>query len=219
MPCPRRRHRRDTSGMLLHGISPPSPSSTPATSPPRSPRYDLEAIGAGTKGARPSVPDRRMRDELGREVRTIELIRSGPCRGGSSVRRQLSVSQLHDELTSRGLRRLAHRSAAKRDVSTILGSYKPVLQGDVIYSWHPYRGNHPAHVGAEVWYQSNRAHRQQSPSSNQKVPATTSKEPSTAPVRLRIIVRQREKPHGTCTATSWLRSHSKRTECTPRRCS
>ena len=67
-----------------------------------------------------------------------------------------SVSQLHDELTSRGLRSLPtpKRPAKPLAVSTIHRLLtNPYYKGDVIYRGTRYKGNHPALVPAEVWYQ------------------------------------------------------------------
>ena len=67
-----------------------------------------------------------------------------------------SVSQLHDELTSRGLRSLPtpKRPAKPLAVSTIHRLLtNPYYKGDVIYRGTRYKGNHPALVPADVWYQ------------------------------------------------------------------
>ena len=70
-----------------------------------------QAIGGGTNGRAPiGYLNVRKRDELGRELRTIEL---DPERAPmiewafkAYASGDWSVSQLHDELTSRGLRSL-----------------------------------------------------------------------------------------------------------------
>jgi hypothetical protein len=67
-----------------------------------------------------------------------------------------SVSQLHDELTSRGLRSLPtpKRPAKPLAVSTVHRLLtNPYYKGDVVYRGTRYKGNHPALVPAEVWYQ------------------------------------------------------------------
>ena len=67
-----------------------------------------------------------------------------------------SVSQLHDELTSRGLRSLPtpKRPAKPLAVSTIHRLLtNPYYKGDAIYRGTRYKGNHPALVPADVWYQ------------------------------------------------------------------
>lgn len=67
-----------------------------------------------------------------------------------------SVSQLHDELTSRGLRSLPtpKRPAKPLAVSTVHRLLtNPYYKGDVIYRGTRYKGNHPPLVPVEVWYQ------------------------------------------------------------------
>ncbi|WP_183665293.1 recombinase family protein [Neomicrococcus aestuarii] len=150
------------SGMLLHGIM-----STIAEFYSRNLATEVakgmnqEAIGGGTNGRAPiGYLNVRKRDELGREVRTIEL---DPERAPmiewafkAYASGNWSVSQLHDELTSRGLRSLPtpKRPAKPLAVSTIHRLLtNPYYKGDVIYRGTRYKGNHPALVPAEVWYQ------------------------------------------------------------------
>ena len=120
-----------------------------------------KAIGGGTNGRAPiGYLNVRKRDELGREVRTIEL---DPERAPmiewafkAYASGNWSVSQLHDELTSRGLRSLPtpKRPAKPLAVSTIHRLLtNPYYKGDVIYRGTRYKGNHSALVPAEVWYQ------------------------------------------------------------------
>nr|WP_300141296.1 recombinase family protein [Propionicimonas sp.] len=150
------------SGMLLHGIM-----STIAEFYSRNLATEVakgmnqKAIGGGTNGRAPiGYLNVRKRDELGREVRTIEL---DPERAPmiewafkAYASGNWSVSQLHDELTSRGLRSLPtpKRPAKPLAVSTIHRLLtNPYYKGDVIYRGTRYKGNHPALVSAEVWYQ------------------------------------------------------------------
>ncbi len=150
------------SGMLLHGIM-----STIAEFYSRNLATEVakgmnqKAIGGGTNGRAPiGYLNVRKRDELGREVRTIEL---DPERAPmiewafkAYASGNWSVSQLHDELTSRGLRSLPtpKRPAKPLAVSTIHRLLtNPYYKGDVIYRGTRYKGNHPALVPAEVWYQ------------------------------------------------------------------
>ena len=150
------------SGMLLHGIM-----STIAEFYSRNLATEVakgmnqKAIGGGTNGRAPiGYLNVRKRDELGREVRTIEL---DPERAPmiewafkAYASGNWSVSQLHDELTSRGLRSLPtpKRPAKPLAVSTIhrllTNAY---YKGDVVYRGTRDKGNHPALVPAEVWYQ------------------------------------------------------------------
>ncbi len=150
------------SGMLLHGIM-----STIAEFYSRNLATEVakgmtqKAIGGGTNGRAPiGYLNVRKRDELGREVRTIEL---DPERAPmiewafkAYASGNWSVSQLHDELTSRGLLSLPtpKRPAKRLAVSTIHRLLtNPYYKGDVIYRGTRYKGNHPALVPAEVWYQ------------------------------------------------------------------
>lgn len=150
------------SGMLLHGIM-----STIAEFYSRNLATEVakgmtqKAIGGGTNGRAPiGYLNVRKRDELGREVRTIEL---DPERAPmiewafkAYASGNWSVSQLHDELTSRGLRSLPtpKRPAKPLAVSTIHRLLtNPYYKGDVVYRGTRYKGNHPALVPAEVWYQ------------------------------------------------------------------
>ncbi len=150
------------SGMLLHGIM-----STIAEFYSRNLATEVtkgmtqKAIGGGTNGRAPiGYINVRKRDELGREVRTVEL---DPERAPmiewafkAYASGDWSVSQLHDELTSRGLRSLPtpRRPAKPLAVSTVHRLLtNPYYKGDVIYRGTRYKGNHPALVPAEVWYQ------------------------------------------------------------------
>ena len=104
--------------------------------------------------------DVRKLDELGRELRTVEL---DPERAPmiewafkAYTSGDWSVSQLHDELTSRGLRSLPtpRRPAKPLAVSTVHRMLtNPYYKGDVIYRGTRYKGNQPPLVPAEVWYQ------------------------------------------------------------------
>ena len=150
------------SGTLLHGIM-----STIAEFYSRNLATEVtkgmtqKAIGGGTNGRAPiGYLNVRKRDEMGRELRTIEL---DPERAPTIewafkayASGNWSVSQLHDELTSRGLRSLPtpKRPAKPLAVSTIHRLLtNPYYNGDVIYRGTRYKGNHPALVPAEVWYQ------------------------------------------------------------------
>ncbi|WP_285116906.1 recombinase family protein [Propionibacterium freudenreichii] len=150
------------SGMLLHGIM-----STIAEFYSRNLATEVtkgmtqKAIGGGTNGRAPiGYLNVRKRDEMGRELRTIEL---DPERAPmiewafkAYASGNWSVSQLHDELTSRGLRSLPtpKRPAKPLAVSTIHRLLtNPYYKGDVVYRGTRYKGNHPALVPAEVWYQ------------------------------------------------------------------
>ena len=120
-----------------------------------------KAIGGGTNGRAPiGYLNVRNRDELGREVRTIELDpeRAPMIEWAFKVYASgnWSVSQLHDELSSRGLLSLptSKRPAKPLAVSTVHRLLtNPYYKGDVIYRGTRYKGNHPALVPAEVWYQ------------------------------------------------------------------
>ncbi len=150
------------SGMLLHGIM-----STIAEFYSRNLATEVtkgmtqKAIGGGTNGRAPiGYLNVRKRDELGREVRTIEL---DPERAPmiewafkAYASGNWSVSQLHDELTSRGLRSLPtpKRAAKPLAVSTVHRLLtNPYYKGDVVYRGTRYKGNHPVLVPTEVWYQ------------------------------------------------------------------
>ena len=150
------------SGMLLHGIM-----STIAEFYSRNLATEVakgmnqKAIGGGTNGKAPiGYLNVRTRDELGRELRTIEL---DPERAPmiewafkAYASGDWSVSQLHDELTSRGLRSLPtpKRPAKPLAVSTVHRLLtNPYYKGDVVYRGTRYKGNHPPLIPAEVWYQ------------------------------------------------------------------
>ncbi len=67
-----------------------------------------------------------------------------------------SISQLHDELTSRGLLSLPtpRRPAKPLAVSSVHRLLtNPYYKGDLVYRGTRYKGNHPPLVPAEVWYQ------------------------------------------------------------------
>ena len=98
---------------------------------------------------------------MGRELRTIELdLERAPMiewAFKAYASGNWSVSQLHDELTSRGLRSLPtpKRPAKPLAVYTIHRVLtNPYYKGDVIYRGTRYKGNHPPLVPAEVWYQA-----------------------------------------------------------------
>ena len=150
------------SGMLLHGIM-----STIAEFYSRNLATEVakgmnqKAIGGGTNGKAPiGYLNVRKLDELGRELRTVEL---DPERAPmiewafkAYTSGDWSVSQLHDELTSRGLRSLPtpRRPAKPLAVSTVHRMLtNPYYKGDVIYRGTRYKGNQPPLVPAEVWYQ------------------------------------------------------------------
>ncbi len=150
------------SGMLLHGIM-----STIAEFYSRNLATEVtkgmtqKAAVGGTLGKAPiGYLNVRTRDEMGRELRTIEL---DPERAPmiewafkAYASGNWSVSQLHDELTSRGLRSLPtpKRAAKALAVSTVHRLLtNPYYKGDVVYRGTRYKGNHPALVPAEVWYQ------------------------------------------------------------------
>ena len=150
------------SGMLLHGIM-----STIAEFYSRNLATEVakgmnqKAIGGGTNGKAPiGYLNIRTRDELGRELRTIQL---DPERAPmiewafkAYASGNWSVSQLHDELTSRGLRSLPtpKRPAKPLAVSSVHRLLtNPYYKGDVVYRGTRYKGNHPPLIPAEVWYQ------------------------------------------------------------------
>lgn len=150
------------SGMLLHGIM-----STIAEFYSRN--LATEVIkGMTQKVATGGTPTKapigylnvRVRDELGREVRTVQL---DPDRAPliewaykAYASGSWTVSQLHDELTSRGLMSLPSpkhpsKPIAVSSVHRLLTN--PYYKGDVIYRGVAYKGAHDPLVPAEVWYQ------------------------------------------------------------------
>lgn len=150
------------SGMLLHGIM-----STIAEFYSRNLATEVakgmtqKAINGGTNGKAPiGYRNIRLRDDQGRENRTIEL---DPDRAPliewafkAYASGNWTVSQLHDELTSRGLTTLPtpkrpSKPLAVSSVHRLLTN--PYYKGDVVYRGTRYKGNHPALVPAEVWYQ------------------------------------------------------------------
>ncbi len=150
------------SGMLLHGIMPTIAefySRNLATEVAKG--MTQKAINGGTNGKAPiGYRNIRLRDDQGRENRTIEL---DPDRAPliewafkAYASGNWTVSQLHDELTSRGLTTLPtpKRPAKPLAVSSVHRLLtNPYYKGDVVYRGTRYKGNHPALVPAEVWYQ------------------------------------------------------------------
>ncbi|WP_338855528.1 recombinase family protein [Gordonia hongkongensis] len=150
------------SGMLLHGIM-----STIAEFYSRNLATEVtkgmtqKAAGGGTLGKAPiGYLNVRTRDELGREARTVEL---DPERAPlvqwafkAYASGNWTVSQLHDELTSRGLMSLPtpkrpSKPMAVSSVHRLLTN--PYYKGDVTYRGVNYKGAHQPLVPAEVWYQ------------------------------------------------------------------
>ncbi|WP_422934992.1 recombinase family protein [Sinomonas sp. P47F7] len=150
------------SGMLLHGIM-----STIAEF------YSLnlaaevikgmtqKASNGGTIGRAPiGYLNVRIRDDLGRELRTVQL---DPDRASlvewaykAYASGNWTVSQLHDELTSRGLTSVATPKNPSKPL-VVSSVYRmltnPYYKGDVIYCGVSYKGAHEPLVPAEVWYQ------------------------------------------------------------------
>jgi hypothetical protein len=120
-----------------------------------------KAAKGGTIGKAPiGYLNVRTRDELGREIRTVEL---DPDRAGlvewafkAYASGEWTVSQLHDELTSRGL---TSPATPKRPSKTLaVSSVHRMLtnsyyKGDVTYRGVLYKGSHTPLVPSEVWYQ------------------------------------------------------------------
>lgn len=120
-----------------------------------------KAAKGGTIGKAPiGYLNVRTRDELGREIRTVEL---DPDRAGlvewafkAYASGEWTVSQLHDELTSRGL---TSPATPKRPSKTLAVSSvhrmltNPYYKGDVTYRGVLYKGSHTPLVPSEVWYQ------------------------------------------------------------------
>ncbi|GAB3056271.1 hypothetical protein GCM10027079_22980 [Sediminivirga luteola] len=102
----------------------------------------------------------RSRDDLGREIRTVEI---DPVRGPlvqwafqAYASGNWTLSQLHDELTDRGLTTLPTPKRPAKPISQssihrMLGN--PYYKGDVIWRGTRYEGKHPRLVEPEVWYQ------------------------------------------------------------------
>ncbi len=150
------------SGVLLHGIM-----STIAEFYSRNLATEVakgmtqKAINGGTSGKAPiGYRNIRLRDEQGRENSTVELDpdRAPLIEWAFKAYRSgnWTVSQLHDELTSRGLTTLPtpkrpSRPLAVSTVHRLLTNF--YYKGDLVYSGTRYKGNHPALVPAEVWYQ------------------------------------------------------------------
>ena len=150
------------SGMLLHGIM-----STIAEFYSRNLATEVskgmtqKAADGGTLGKAPiGYLNVRTRDELGREARTVEL---DPERAPlvewafkAYASGNWTVSQLHDELTSRGLMSLPtpKRPSKPMAVSSVHRMLtNPYYKGDVTYRGVTSRGAHQPLVPAEVWYQ------------------------------------------------------------------
>ncbi|MCH6471233.1 recombinase family protein [Sinomonas terrae] len=150
------------SGMLLHGIM-----STIAEFYSRNLATEVikgmtqKAASGGTPSKAPiGYLNVHVRDELGREVRTVQL---DPDRAPliewaykAYASGSWTVSQLHVELTSRGLTSLAtpkrpSKTLAVSSVHRLLTN--PYYKGDVIYRGVVYKGTHRPLVPAEVWYQ------------------------------------------------------------------
>lgn len=150
------------SGMLLHGIMSSIAefySRNLATEVTKG--MTQKAIGGGTVGKAPiGYLNIRTTDELGREARTVEL---DPERAPmiqwafkAYASGNWTVSQLHDELTSRGLTSLPtpKRPGKPLAVSSVHRMLiNPYYKGDVIYRGTRYAGSHEPLVPPEVWYQ------------------------------------------------------------------
>lgn len=150
------------SGMLLHGIM-----SSIAEFYSRNLAAEVtkgmtqKAIGGGTVGKAPiGYLNIRTTDDLGREARTVEL---DPERAPmiqwafkAYASGNWTVSQLHDELTSRGLTSVPtpKRPGKPLAVSSVHRMLiNPYYKGDVIYRGTRYAGSHEPLVPPEVWYQ------------------------------------------------------------------
>ncbi|WP_436327144.1 recombinase family protein [Brevibacterium sp. FAM 27836] len=150
------------SGMLLHGIMSSIAefySRNLATEVTKG--MTQKAIGGGTVGKAPiGYLNIRTTDELGREARTVEL---DPERAPmiqwafkAYASGNWTVSQLHDELTSRGLTSVPtpKRPGKPLAVSSVHRMLiNPYYKGDVIYRGTRYAGSHEPLVPPEVWYQ------------------------------------------------------------------
>ena len=150
------------SGMLLHGIM-----SSIAEFYSRNLATEVvkgmtqKAVGGGTIGKAPiGYLNTRTSDALGRESRTVEV---DPVRGPliewafkAYASGNWTISQLHDELTSRGLTSLPtpKRPSKPLAVSSVHRMLtNPYYKGDVIYRGTRYQGGHQPLVPPEVWYQ------------------------------------------------------------------
>ncbi|MEZ4588681.1 MAG: recombinase family protein [Gemmatimonadales bacterium] len=150
------------SGMLLHGIMSSIAefySRNLATEVTKG--LTQKAANGGTAGKAPiGYLNVRVRDDLGREVRTVEL---DPDRAPliewafkAYASGNYTISQLHDELTARGLTSLPtpKRPSKPLAVSTVhrllTNSY---YKGDVTYRGVTYKGTHQPLVPPEVFYQ------------------------------------------------------------------
>lgn len=150
------------SGMLLHGIMSSIAefySRNLATKVTKG--MTQKAAGGGTIGKAPmGYLNARTTDELGREARTVEL---DPERAPmiqwafkAYASGNWTVSQLHDELTSRGLTTVPtpKRPGKPLAVSSVHRMLiNPYYKGDVIYRGTRYQGSHEPLVPPEVWYQ------------------------------------------------------------------
>ncbi|WP_255443617.1 recombinase family protein [Tessaracoccus sp. MC1679] len=150
------------SGMLLHGIM-----STIAEFYSRNLASEVvkgmtqKATNGGTVGKAPiGYLNVRTRDAQGREMRTVEI---DPERAPlvewafkSYASGDWTPSQLHEELTARGLTSLPTpkrpaKALAPSSVHRMLTN--PYYKGDVTYQGVTYQGAHDPLVPAEVWYQ------------------------------------------------------------------
>ena len=150
------------SGMLLHGIM-----STIAEFYSRNLATETvkglsqKAARGGTIGKAPlGYRNVGVRDEHGREVRTVEI---DPERGKLVAwafmvyaSGEWTTNQLHTELTARGLRtpatpRRPSRPMGKSSIHRMLTN--PYYKGDVRYQGVTYKGTHQPLVPPEVWYQ------------------------------------------------------------------
>lgn len=150
------------SGMLLHGIM-----STIAEFYSRNLATETvkglsqKAARGGTIGKAPlGYRNVGVRDENGREVRTVEI---DPERAKLVAwafmvyaSGEWTTSQLHEELTARGLRtpatpRRPSRPIGKSSIQRMLTN--PYYKGDVRYQGVTYKGTHEPLVPPEVWYQ------------------------------------------------------------------
>ncbi len=150
------------SGMLLHGIM-----STIAEFYSRNLATETvkglsqKAARGGTIGKAPlGYRNVGVRDENGREVRTVEI---DPERGKLVAwafmvyaSGEWTTNQLHTELTARGLRtpptpRRPSRPMGKSSIHRMLTN--PYYKGDVRYQGVTYKGTHQPLVPPEVWYQ------------------------------------------------------------------
>ena len=150
------------SGMLLHGIM-----STIAEFYSRNLATETvkglsqKAASGGTVTKAPlGYRNVGVRDEYGREIRTVEVDqeRAKLIRWAFQVYAsgEWSTNQLHAELTARGLTtaptpRRPSKPIGRSSLHRILTN--PYYKGDVTYQGVTYKGTHEALVPAEVWYQ------------------------------------------------------------------